>query len=305
MMIPSYVYKLKAKQALRGNWQTALLVSFFSGIFLTALSVMQTMTLPDVATYLSYGMVDKLWEAVLAVPTSTWIGYYALALVTFAVTPVLTLGANHYFVCRLNKSELGFKGLLSRLPITGKALWLFVLMGVRIFLWSLLLIVPGILAALRYCMAPYFLAENPDMKASEAIEKSKAAMDGNKMNYFTLELSFFGWYFLSLILETLLISINVIVALVASQFLRLYISAYMNGSIAAFYMAVSKEDGMSEALRGFRDRMRDMGVNEDTLSSMDRAMDEAKRAEEEKAREAEDDGAEDAIEPKDEDDGDE
>ncbi len=295
MMVPAYVFKLKAKQALKGNWQTAMLVSFFSGILLTALSVLQSMTLPDIMTYLSYGMVEEAYAQLLAVPTSTWIAYYGLAAVAFAVTPVLTLGANHYFVNRIKGKELGFTGLFARLNITGKALLLYARMFVRIFLWSLLLIVPGILAALRYSMAPYFLAENPEMSTTEAIEKSKHAMDGKKLGYVMLELSFLVWVFASMIIESLLFSVSFIVAFVASQFLRLYISTYMNGACAAFYEMVSKENGISEALRSFRERMSAMGMDDDSLTNVDKAVEEAKRAEEEMNREVEDDGAEDAF----------
>lgn len=86
--------------------------------------------------------------------------------------------------------------LFSRFNIFGKALWLRVLTAIKIILWSLLLFVPGIIAAYRYAMAPYILAENTELTAGEAIEQSKAMMAGNKWRLFCLQLSFIGWYLL-------------------------------------------------------------------------------------------------------------
>ena len=62
-----------------------------------------------------------------------------------------------------------------------------------ILLWSLLLIVPGIMATYSYAMTDYILAEHPELTASEAIAQSKALMDGSRWRLFCLHLSFIGW----------------------------------------------------------------------------------------------------------------
>ena len=62
-----------------------------------------------------------------------------------------------------------------------------------IFLWSLLLIIPGIVKAYEYMMVPYLLSEDPSMPTEEAFARSKAMMDGEKWNVFVLDLSFLGW----------------------------------------------------------------------------------------------------------------
>ncbi len=67
------------------------------------------------------------------------------------------------------------------------------------FLWSLLLIVPGIIKGYEYRMIPYLLAENPDMSKEEAFDISRAMMDGNKWDAFVLDLSFIGWDLLSIL----------------------------------------------------------------------------------------------------------
>ena len=65
-------------------------------------------------------------------------------------------------------------------------------------LWSLLFIIPGIIAGYSYAMTPYILAEHPDLPAREAVAQSKAMMAGNRWRLFCLELSFIGWDILCL-----------------------------------------------------------------------------------------------------------
>ena len=66
-------------------------------------------------------------------------------------------------------------------------------------LWSLLLIVPGIIAAIRYSQTFYILRDYPEMDGNAAIQKSKEMMDGHKGEYFVLPLSFIWWILLGAI----------------------------------------------------------------------------------------------------------
>ncbi len=68
-----------------------------------------------------------------------------------------------------------------------------------IILWSLLLIIPGIIKAYEYRMVPYLLADSPQLTTREAFQISKDLMNGQKMNAFVLDLSFIGWYILTAI----------------------------------------------------------------------------------------------------------
>lgn len=70
------------------------------------------------------------------------------------------------------------------------------LVGLFTYLWSLLFLIPGIIKACSYSQAMYILAENPEMGALDAINQSKEMMEGHKMEYFLLELSFVGWFLL-------------------------------------------------------------------------------------------------------------
>ncbi|MCB9240212.1 MAG: DUF975 family protein [Flavobacteriales bacterium] len=100
------------------------------------------------------------------------------------------------------------------------AIGTYLLMVLYVFLWMLLLIVPGIIAAIGYSMTFYILADEPDLSPSEALRKSKEMMDGYKMKYFTLSLRFFGLALLCVL--TLGIGF-------------LWLAPYMQVTVAKFY----------------------------------------------------------------------
>lgn len=73
------------------------------------------------------------------------------------------------------------------------------LVGIYEFLWSLLLLIPGIVKSYSYSMTYYILADEPEMKYDAAIEKSMRLMKGHKFDLFMLDLSFIGWAILCLL----------------------------------------------------------------------------------------------------------
>ena len=75
----------------------------------------------------------------------------------------------------------------------------YLLMYIYIVLWTLLLIVPGIIKAISYAMTPYILRDNPELQNNEAIEKSMRMMQGHKARYFFLCLTFIGWILLGIL----------------------------------------------------------------------------------------------------------
>lgn len=106
----------------------------------------------------------------------------------------------------------------------GSAFIMFLLTGIYTFLWSLLLIVPGIIKGLAYSMAPYILADHPEMGGNEAITASKNLMQGHKGELFCLYLSFIGWFLLS--------------ALTFGLLQLFYVAPYLTLAKAEFYEAI-------------------------------------------------------------------
>jgi len=98
------------------------------------------------------------------------------------------------------------------------------LQGLYVYLWSLLFIIPGIIAGYSYAMTGYILAEHPQMTASEAIARSKQMMYGNRFRLFCLQLSFIGWD----ILSALTFGIG-----------YLWLTPYRQAATAAFYRDIS------------------------------------------------------------------
>lgn len=70
---------------------------------------------------------------------------------------------------------------------------------IKLILWTLLLVIPGIVKSYEYRMVPYILSENPSMESKEAFRRSREMMYGNKFDAFVLDLSFIGWKFLGAI----------------------------------------------------------------------------------------------------------
>ncbi len=89
--------------------------------------------------------------------------------------------------CRIGQIFIGFRAAFFR------AIGLHVVMTLLILLWSLLLIIPGIIAGLAYSQAFYLLAQNRKLGPLQAITKSKTMMDGHKTRLFLLSLRFLGW----------------------------------------------------------------------------------------------------------------
>ena len=83
--------------------------------------------------------------------------------------------------------------------LLAKSILLSIIIIVRVILWAILLIVPGVMAAISYSLAPFILVENPDIGFMEAISLSKKLTRGYKSDIFIFHLSFIGWYILGFI----------------------------------------------------------------------------------------------------------
>jgi uncharacterized membrane protein len=96
----------------------------------------------------------------------------------------------------------------------------YLLMVLYVLLWSLLLIIPGIIAALGYSMTFYILVDDPLINPPDALKKSKSMMVGYKLKLFYLCLRFFLLAFLC----TLTLGIGF-----------LWLIPYVNITMAKFY----------------------------------------------------------------------
>lgn len=73
------------------------------------------------------------------------------------------------------------------------------LTSIFIMLWSLLLVIPGIVKFYSYSMAPYIQQKESNKEWKYCLDKSISMMNGHKWQLFVLDLSFIGWYLLGTI----------------------------------------------------------------------------------------------------------
>ena len=149
---------------------------------------------------------------------------FAIAVIHLLLGSVVGVGYSRFNLELVDGNNAGFDHLFKYFPYWANALCTRLLMGVYVALWSLLFIIPGIIASYSYAMTEYILAEHPEMTANEAISKSKEMMDGNKWRLFCLHFSFIGWAILCVF--TLGIG-------------NLWLNPYENAAIAAFYREIS------------------------------------------------------------------
>ena len=113
--------------------------------------------------------------------------------------PLIQAGYKSYCMGIYRGERTGFSALLDGLGIAGKVIWCDIQMSARIMLWSMLFVLPGIIALYRYRFAVYNLLSDPSLSASEAIALSCRQTEGMKMELFFLDLSFLGWHVLSML----------------------------------------------------------------------------------------------------------
>lgn len=176
--------KMVGKDNFRKNYGNCLLVSFviliLSGSKITS-------------------RLEDLQEMNIELPGSVVvsIGLVSLFLGIFVIE-VLKVGACRFYVENRDynapASKLGF-------GFTGghyvNVMGTMFLLNIKIFLWTLLLLIPGVVKSYEYRMVPYILAEQPDINQRDAFRISGEMMNGQKLDAFILDLSFIGWWILS------------------------------------------------------------------------------------------------------------
>ncbi|NKW85999.1 DUF975 family protein [Bacillus cereus] len=156
-------------------------------------------------------------------------GSVKMNILTFFVTGPLTLGGYYLAlnIFRENESSIGNIFIwFSKGNRFLKSFLLYLLVNLYLFLWMLLFIIPGIIKSFSYSMTYFIINDHPEYSLNEAITESRRMMDGHKMEYFILCLSFIGWFILSCI--TLGIGF-------------LWLIPYFYTTSAAFYEEIAEE----------------------------------------------------------------
>lgn len=151
------------------------------------------------------------------------------AVVLLLVTGPLTLGESAQFLKLVRGQRVEFSGTFDGFKNFGNAFLLSLLNSIFIALWSLLLVIPGIIKSYAYSMSFYILADNPTMDANTARVRSIELMRGNKWRLFCLDFSFIGWYLLCGL---------------TFGILSFWVAPYHQAARAVFYQEILREKGV-------------------------------------------------------------
>ena len=122
---------------------------------------------------------------------------YLIGLAIDLVMTVVSAGFIIFLLNTIRAASPNSGNLLDGFGMAGRIILLSLLEGLFVFLWGLLLIVPGIIASYSYRQAIYLLIDHPEMSVRECLRESKRMMDGRKGELFMLDLSFLGWQLLA------------------------------------------------------------------------------------------------------------
>lgn len=191
-----------ARQALRGNWVIAIA---------TALLSVMLVSLPAL-------LIEMFMEG------ETGFEIFLLNVESLLIGAPITLGLSLFMLSLFRGDDPRIGRIFEGFEYFIKAVALRLVISVFVILWTFCLIIPGIIAAIKYSQAFYILADDPSKGIMQCIDESKWMMKDNKLKYFSLILSFFGW---------------AILAAIPFGLGYLWLVPYVNMAQVAFYELVS------------------------------------------------------------------
>lgn len=204
MTLDRSAVKENAKQLIHKNYWMCVLASFIlmicladtfgaasSGSRINISATQPVLTIPTFTDILSLMTSSAFFYGATI---SLFIGFFFSV---FVGNP-MEYGARNWFACHVkgtDSQDVLFSGFRKNqwIRISAMLLW----RSLMVFLWSLLLVVPGVVKSYQYKFVPYILAEHPMMNTSDVMKYSSNLTNGHKMELFVLDLSFIGWFIVS------------------------------------------------------------------------------------------------------------
>ena len=213
--------KMRGNMAFKKNYVSAVVVALLMGIFGTVSGESSARRVSENSDIYSGNLFNVGMITELLAGIATVVILIVLVAKVF-VGNLLKMGGYRFFILK-QTAQPGIGTLLDgfrSVHYVNIVLSMF-LRDLFTTLWSLLLVVPGIVKHYEYLMVPYIIAENPAMDYKEAFQISKQMMDGEKMEAFIMDLSFLGWYLLS--------------AVTCGLLAIFYVNPYVQASFAEMY----------------------------------------------------------------------
>ena len=235
-------FRRTAREALKGRWWLAVgagIVASFLGVVGNGSNIeikyennkLSVEGLGGIGSALKEGfgtvrgVIDSLTPFLMAFAVAGAIIGLAISIAMFVVTSVVETGYANFNTRLIDNDNPEFNNLFAYFRNWKNLSLTNLLKSLYIFLWTLLFIIPGIVASYSYAMTPYILADNPELSPSEAIEMSKEMMRGNKWRLFCLSFSFIGW--------------DLLCAMLTFNIGNLWLNPYKMAARADFYREIS------------------------------------------------------------------
>ncbi|OMP66652.1 DUF975 family protein [Domibacillus epiphyticus] len=197
--------RAKARESLKGSWLIAVLLFIVSTVLFL---------LPDYLINFSTNPAEFTTRDIISM------------LISLLLIPI-TIGLTWAWIDLSRGKRIGFCHLFEPYQkIFIKSIVASFLQCFFVLLWSLLLLVPGIIKSFSYMMTFYILRDRPELSSLQAITESRKLMDGHKGEAFVLCLTFIGWFLLCIITFGIAL---------------LWVAPYISVTFAHFYNTVQAE----------------------------------------------------------------
>ena len=288
---PSY-FRGKALAALKGHWQTALLIALIVNLPTLLIQGFSAFTGNDPLVRLESVIVSASRDGVLSekmlldqinafLNSASFWTVRGLELLAWLVTPCLSLGMYRWLINRLKGQEEPVSIVFSRMNLFFKAIGLQLLIILKVLLWMLpgialfgfmlfrisqagtaqeqaaalqscysmmfpmilLTAVPAVMAALRYALSDYIMADRPETGIRACVRRSRELMVNQKKNLFFIAFFFLLFYLLEMLISSFLTGV---LSLLFQMLASLAISVFLSASIAAFWMHLEDAEAKHE-----------------------------------------------------------
>lgn len=230
-------YRRISRESLHGKWPLAvvagLIAHLLGGTAMNSNGINFNINLNNgvdesvIDPFFSGGGSTVLAGILASVLTAAFVTALIALAIRLVLGSVISLGYAKFNLTLVDRAEEAKVGdLFSYFGYWVNAVLTELLKSLYVFLWSLLLVIPGIVASYSYCMTSYILSENPELSAPEALARSKTMMRGHRWSLFCLQFSFIGWD----ILSAFTFGIG-----------TLFLTPYRNTAVAAFYRDLTRE----------------------------------------------------------------
>ena len=195
-MLKSKELRKKAWNSLKGKYWKAFLVVLVMGVLVSVgtglVTCAQSMT--EIVNAVDPAQMDSTMElGAMVISVAALVVCLVGLLVSIFVGNAATVGQSHYFIKNMQTNPSfadAFTGFKVNYRRNIGALFV---MGIKLALWSLLFVIPGIIKSFEYAIIPYILADDAEISSKDAFKKAKVMMKGNKWRLFKLNFSFIGW----------------------------------------------------------------------------------------------------------------